>query len=56
MIFTAEYLARQSRNQMEKVFTTKWFMILRTPTENENASPTNPMDVMLSEAKHLLFR
>ena len=40
----------------KELFTTKWFMILRTPTENENASPTNPMDVMLSEAKHLLFR
>jgi hypothetical protein len=26
-------------------------MILRSPTENENASPTNPMDVMLSESE-----
>jgi hypothetical protein len=26
-------------------------MTLRSPAENENASPTNPMDVMLSESE-----
>jgi hypothetical protein len=30
-------------------------MSLRSPTENENAAPTNPMDVMLSKSEASAF-
>jgi hypothetical protein len=31
-------------------------MILRSPTENENAITTNPLDVMLSESEASAFQ
>ncbi|MGZ8467613.1 MAG: hypothetical protein ACXWXT_18885, partial [Candidatus Binatia bacterium] len=61
-VLAAKNLARHSRNQLGTVFTTKCFMILRSPTEHENGwhsqnmIPLNSSFPLTRESRFVLRR